>query len=199
MPEPVTITLPAQEPAAPRDAGLDPFTLEALADVCTQLGRAAYRSDVQHQLKLAAKALRATGLIVWLWDEIPEELRPTVTHGYSPSLLAHLPTVKRDADNATAAAFRSETACDVPATEHTSAALVVPLLTADGCSGVLAIEMEQGVELTRTVRAIATIVAAAVTQLVHRSKPAARPAAVEQPSLPAIQVRAPLRPVKVRR
>jgi hypothetical protein len=73
------------------------------------------------------------------------------------------------------------------------------LLVPDGCAGVLAIELQQGVRASRSLRAVAVIVAAAFTQLLHRSRPAERPAPpVEQPAAVA-QFRQAARPMKVRR
>ena len=96
--------------------------------------------------------------------------------------------------------------CALPiSTAHTSGALVVPLLIPDGCAGVLAIELQQGVGVSRSLRAVAVLVAAALTQLVYRSRPVERPAPVEQPApverpAPAVaQFRLAARPMKVRR
>jgi hypothetical protein len=50
--------------------------------------------------------------------------------------------------------------------EHTSAALVVPMLTPAGCAGVLATELPSGSERTSSVRAVVTIVAAQLAQLI---------------------------------
>jgi len=158
--------------------------LEALAHLCTELRQVVDRSEVQRLLQKAAGAFDATGLIVWLWEQSSEELRLALVHGYSDKLLAHLPTVKRDADDATAAAFRSKTTCEVASTPHTSGALVVPLLIPEGCGGVLAVELQQGIRSTGSCRAAAIVLAAALAQLVHRSRPA-DPRAHERRPLPA--------------
>ena len=154
------------EPGEAPSAG-EPM-LEAIAPLCTELGRAVDAPSVQQLLTHCAAALGATGLIVWVWEDADAVLRPVLVHGYSARLLAHLPPVTEDADNATAAAFRSMKICEVAATPHTSAALVVPMLVPYGCAGVLAIELQQGNEPSRPRRAAATIVTAALTQLVLR-------------------------------
>jgi GAF domain-containing protein len=87
-------------------------------------------------------------------------------------VLAQLPTVGRDADNATAAAFRSAQTCAINGSDHSSGALAVPLLTPAGCAGVLAIELQHGSEQTRSVRAVATIFAAQLAQLIGGARPA---------------------------
>jgi transcriptional regulator with XRE-family HTH domain len=175
--------------------------LETVARLCTEFGRVVERGAVRQLLEESADALSAAGLIVWLADEAGETLRPVLVQGYSDKILAQLPAVTRDADNATATAFRSARSCEVASTAHTSGALVVPLLVPDGCAGVLAIEVHQGVRMTRSLRAVAVLVAAALTQLLHRSRPLDRPAPpVERPAAPAVaQFRPVARPMKVRR
>ena len=143
-------------------------TLEVLAHLCKELGRADDRSDVQRLLQESAAALNATGLVVWLWDESAGGLKPALVHGYSERVVAHLPTVKRDADNATAAAFRSASPCEVAAKPHTSGALAMPLLLAEGCAGVLAIEVPEGVQQTKLAGAAAALLAAALARVVRR-------------------------------
>jgi len=173
--------------------------LEAIAHLCTEFGRVGSRSEVEQLLQDSASALGATGLIVWLWDEVAEELTPALVHGYSERVLAHLPAVRQDADNATAAAFRSANTCEVAATAYTSGALVIPLLVPERCAGVLAIELEQGVEPTGSVRAVATLLAAALAQLVNRSQSAEVRTPVE-PTVPAVTTsRPPVHPARVRR
>jgi GAF domain-containing protein len=82
--------------------------------------------------------------------------------------------VRWDADNPTAAAFREGSPREVPASAQATGALVVPLLTAGGCVGVLAAELQPGVQPATWRRAIATILAASLAQLVDRSRPARR-------------------------
>jgi hypothetical protein len=155
------------EPASP---GPD---LLAAAQLCTDLGRVESAGEVQPLLQEAARILDAIGLIVWVWDPQPAELRPALAYGYSDKVLAQLPTVKRDTDNATAAAFRSAQTCAINGSDHASGALAVPLLTPAGCAGVLAIELQHGSEQTKSVRAVATIFAAQLAQLTSAAQPAA--------------------------
>ena len=95
-----------------------------------------------------------------MWDPQATELRRTLAHGYSDKVIAQLPKVRRDTDNATAAAFRSVQMCVVNGSDSASGALVVPLMTPVGCMGVLAIELQHGREQRESVRARATIFAA---------------------------------------
>jgi transcriptional regulator with XRE-family HTH domain len=144
----------------------------AVAELCTEFGRVENTNEVQPLLQEAARILDAIGLIVWVWDALAEELRPALAHGYSDGVLAQLPTVRRDADNATAAAFRSAQTCAINGSDHASGALAVPLLTPAGCAGVLAIELQHGSEQTRSARAAATIFAAQLAQLTGGASPA---------------------------
>jgi hypothetical protein len=146
--------------------------LLGVARLCTELGRVEYTHEVQPLLEEAARILDAIGLIVWIWDPIAAELRPALVYGYSDKVLAQLPTVRRDADNVTAAAFRSAQTCAINGSDQTSGALVVPLLTPAGCGGVLAIELQHGIEQTGAVRAVATIFAALLAQLIGGVRPA---------------------------
>ena len=161
-----TADVAAHEPSPSIDA-----RLEAVALLCTEFGRARSRNQILILLEDSARALDATGLIVWLWDESADALRPTLVHGYSDHVLAHLPTVARDADNATAEAFRTASPCEVAATAEATGALVVPLLIPEGCAGVLAVELQPGNEARGSVRALATLLASALAQFVHRARP----------------------------
>ncbi len=154
--------------------------LPAIAQLCTDLGRVRHADDVKPLLAEAARLVEATGLIVWIWDESVERLRPALAHGYSDRVLAHIPALRHDADNATAAAFRTARPCAIDGGAHGSGALVIPLRTSHGCAGVLAIELQR--ETDQTARAVAAIVAAALAQLVARSRPAESPQHEESPA-----------------
>jgi transcriptional regulator with XRE-family HTH domain len=180
-----TATHPSREPgrvgrtnreAADRSAFNGPPSSEpdflAVAHLCTEFGRVENANDEQRLLQEAARILDAIGLIVWVWDAAAAELRPVLVHGYSDKVLAQLPAVRRDSDNATAAAFRSAQTCAIIGSDHTSGALVVPLLAPAGCAGVLAIELQHGSEQTRSVRAAATILAALLAQLIRSARAA---------------------------
>ena len=114
----------------------------------------------------AARILGAVGLVVWVWDSQRNALRPVLAHGYSKDVLAQLPIVRPDTDNATATAFRSAQTRIVNGGDMTSGAVVVPLMTPGGCAGVLAVELPRGGEQGESVRALATIFAAQLATLV---------------------------------
>ena len=147
--------------ASPREPDL-----AAAAHLCTELGRVMETRDVPPLLEGAAKILNAIGLIVWVWDPQGTALRPALAHGYPDDVLAHLPGVRRDADNATATAFRSAETRIVTGSDLASGAVVVPLMTPGGCGGVLAVELTHGRENNESVRALAMIFAAQLATLI---------------------------------
>jgi hypothetical protein len=146
--------------------------LLAAAHLCTELGRVDETPEAAPLLQDAARILDAVGLIVWVWDPQATELKSALAHGYSDKVLAQLPRVTRDTDNATAASFRSAQTCVVNGSDLASGALVVPLMTPVGCVGVLAIELQHGNEQRESVRALATIFAAQLARLVGGTRPA---------------------------
>ena len=171
--DPVVDDTPAVVPAASEpDWG-------AVARLCTELGRVQSTDDVQSRLQEAAGILDAVGVIVWVWDELAAGLRPALAHGYSDTVLAQLPTVRPDADNATAAAFRAGELCAINGGDQANGALVAPLLTPTGCAGVLAIELPHGSEEKSSVRAVVTIMAAQLSQLMCAAQPAEMQPAAE--------------------
>ena len=140
--------------AAPR------VDLVRLADVCTAIAGLGDANDLQPVLNEAARLMDASGLIVWIWDDQTDGLRPALACGYSPRVLTQLPTVRRQADNATAAAFRTATSCIMRGGPHASGALAVPLMTPGGCLGVLALELPNATEQDEAVQAAASILGA---------------------------------------
>jgi transcriptional regulator with XRE-family HTH domain len=171
-PEPVTPPEPvlvANVPSASLDSP-EPDLL-AVAHLCTELGRVQTMSDVPPLLHEMARLLDAIGLIVWLWDPIASELRPALAHGYSDRVVAQLPRVERDTNNATAAAFRATQTCVVNGDDVDNGALAVPLMGPGVCVGVLAIELAERREEKESVRAQAMIFAAQLATLIGTAQP----------------------------
>jgi transcriptional regulator with XRE-family HTH domain len=156
--------------------------LLAVARLCTELGRIEHVDRMQPLLQEAARILDASGVIVWVWDEVERHLKPALAHGYSHRVLAQLPVVGRDADNPTATAFRS--ASVVALSDEGSGALVIPLLASTGCVGVLALELAPGREAVPAVRAVATIIAAMLAQLTGGASSAEMETESELPAPP---------------
>jgi hypothetical protein len=106
-------------------------------------------------------------VVLWVWDSDGSMLRATLAHGYSDRVLAQLPALDRNADNATAAAFRLGRTCIVAGSDAGNGALAVPLMMPTACGGVLAIEMCRGRERDEGVRAAAAIIAAQLSAMIH--------------------------------
>jgi hypothetical protein len=134
--------------------------LDAIADLCSSLARVADTRELHGLLERTAKALDATGVIVWMPDGPQGSLRPVLTHGYAPLALSRMGIIHPAADNATATAYRTKRVVMVPAEVLASGAVVAPLISSEGCSGAMAVELRDGVEATPQLRAVATIVAA---------------------------------------
>lgn len=170
--EPVRSPIPVEPtPVAPALSSAEPDLL-AVAHLCTALGRVNASTDIAPLLREATDLLGAVGLIVWIWDSRAVELCPVLAHGYSDQVLAQLPRVDRDTNNATAAAFRAAQTCVVNSSDQDSGALVVPLMTSGGCAGVLAIELQHGREEIESIRALSMIFAAQLASLIGSAQPA---------------------------
>lgn len=178
--------LPVDEAPMTAPAATAPMVnLLAAADLCTALGRVESAGQMPPLLREVGGILGARGLIVWIWDSIAEELQPALVYGYPDQLVAQLPRLKPDADNVTAAAFRSGETLALPGTAELSAALAIPLLTPAGCAGVLALELPSGYEEADPVRAVAIVFAAMLAQLVGGAPPSAMQASPADGSRPA--------------
>ncbi|HEY7447103.1 MAG TPA: hypothetical protein VH702_03085 [Vicinamibacterales bacterium] len=147
------------------ESGPAPDLAEA-ARLCTELGRVMETSEVPPLLAHAATLLDAAGLVVWVSDRTGGDLKPVFTHGYSDKIVAQMSTMSRDAQNATALAFRSAQPRAVTATSQAHGAFVVPLITPAGCVGVFAAELRHGSEQRESTRALTMILGAQLATLV---------------------------------
>ncbi len=173
-----TAVAPAPAPAnqaAARNAAM----LRAAADLATDFGRVRDSAELERLLGRAADLLDAGGLVVWLAHG-DHELRPALTHGYTPQVLARMPSIPRTADNAAAAAFRSGALQIVLSKPGGPAgAIVAPILAPDGCIGALSAEIKGGGEGSEAVQAVAAIVAAHLASVIG-TPAAAEPEAAGQ-------------------
>src|SRR3970282_1235339 len=115
-----------------RGAPPEPVNLDVVASLCTELARVLATRSLPSILERTAAALDATGIILWIADPDGRELTPIVAHGYSPHLLTRLGTIARDAQNATAAAFRTGLVQTVNADAVSNGAIAAPLVTPAG-------------------------------------------------------------------
>jgi hypothetical protein len=169
------VELVLKEPAGPASGertwspGLDRRKapeLRATADLCTDFARLMDSQELPALLERAARLLDATGLIVWVADADSTQLRPILAHGYSAQALSRLPAIPREADNATAAAYRHSQMEIVKTNGMSPGAIAAPLLTASGCVGIMAAEIRHGREASESARALARILAAQLATLV---------------------------------
>jgi transcriptional regulator with XRE-family HTH domain len=144
--------------------GPEPDLVET-ARLCTAIGRIGETGQAAPHLEDMARMLNAVGVVVWQWEPQTRLLRPALACGYSDLTVAQLPDVTCEADNATAAAFRSARIYTVTGIQGESGALVVPMMTDAGCVGVLAAELPEGSERNDSVRAVLTIVAAQLARV----------------------------------
>jgi hypothetical protein len=159
-------TQASDQPSADKVVRVPEPSLLTIAELCTRLGRVVDRRDVAPILKDAASAVDAVGLVVWSWDSRTAALRPSLAYGYADAVLAQMPTVRADADNAIAATFRSAQGCVVNGGAGMTGAVVVPLMAHSGCVGVLALELRHGNERREYVRGFAAILAAQLVTLI---------------------------------
>jgi hypothetical protein len=137
-----------------------------VALLCSDLARVIDTQQLPSILDRASSLLDAKGIILWIADPDGRELNPIVAHGYAPQLVDRLGTIPREAENATAAAFRTSLLQTVQAATGSNGAIAAPLVTASGCVGVMAAEVRNEGEREQTRLAAAAIVAAQLATLV---------------------------------
>ena len=152
------ITAPVAAPPA--------VSLPDAAELCVDLARVMDTRDVPTLLERAAGVLGAKGLILWMADPGGFLLRPSLTHGYSDRVITRLDTLEIAAENVTSLSFRSMRPQVMNGQVAGAAgAVAVPLITADGCTGVLAAEIRDSKPAAETV-ALARILAAQFATLI---------------------------------
>ena len=156
--DPIRLTLDTTGDARPVPVAAPGF-LKAAADLATDFGRVQDLGDLKQLIARAAVLTDASGVVVWLGNSQGVDLRPVLTHGYSPAVVTRLAPVPRSANNAAAAAYRSGTLQVVPSQPFSSGAIVAPILGPEGCIGALSAEF-RGAEASEPVQAFAAIVAA---------------------------------------
>ena len=131
--------------------------LAATAELCTAIARVADSTALPAILERAASIIEARGLIIWIGAG--EELLPATAFGYDDGVVRRLRPIRRDDDNATAAAWREGEVRVVPGSRATHGAIVAPMFDTTGCLGVVAAEVRSGREHEPAVRATASIIA----------------------------------------
>ena len=156
----------------PRTPAIHSVDMAEAAAVCTALSRVAKAGEIPPLLARAADVLYASGIIVWMGAG--EELFAATSHGYHPRVLTRLGPIRRNAENATAAAWRACAVRVVQGDANHNGAIVAPLFGpstslgpwADGCIGVLTVELREGREHDPTAQAVTTMIAAQLATVV---------------------------------
>ncbi|MCM3879585.1 MAG: hypothetical protein ND807_05725 [Vicinamibacterales bacterium] len=151
----------AQEPAQPvAEHKAVTQNLSNAAQLCTELGRVVEPRQLPVLLKRTAEILDASGIIVWVAEPAGNCMKPAMSFGYADQVISRMGSIHRDANNAAAAAYRTGEMRTV------NGALVMPLLTSDGCVGVVSAEMMGGSEKDESSQALAAIFAAQLATIV---------------------------------
>jgi hypothetical protein len=162
--------VPAPERAeAPAMPSVD---LAATADLCTALSRVVSSAALPDMLARAAALVDASGIIVWMGSG--NELYAVMSHGYDPRSIRRLGAILRDADNATAEAWRTGELRTVAGDMVSNGAIVAPMFGPESCVGVVAAELRNGREQDPATQAV-TVMIAAQLALVVGAWPAAPP------------------------
>jgi hypothetical protein len=159
---PLDLSLDAAPPPAP--AARTPLDLGAAADVCTAISRMTASVELPALLARAAAVLDAAGVIIWM--SAGEELFAVTAHGYDPRVISRLGPIGRNADNATAACWRSGELKTFAGDIISNGAIVAPMFGPDTCVGVLAAEVRHGRESDADARAVAAMFAAQLATVV---------------------------------
>ena len=146
--------------------------LRAAAVLCVEFGKVCDTQELVALLEHAAPLLNASGIIIWIGDPSGRELRPALGYGYPPQALARMGSIPRDADNATATAYRVAKMQTVQSEGGAPGAIVAPLIATANCVGVMTAEVRSGSESREPIQALATIVAAQLAGFVAAAQPA---------------------------
>jgi hypothetical protein len=162
---------------APQAVAAPPsIDLAAAARLTTELSTLSDQAELPGLLSRAAEVLDARGVVIWMGAG--SELFAAAAHGYDPAVLQRIKPIARNADNATAAAWRTSQLRTVPADTGGHGAIVAPMLGPGGCVGVLAAETRSGREQDEATQSVATIVAAQLASMLA-AWPAASTTAAE--------------------
>jgi hypothetical protein len=159
----------ARHESGPRRNTDPQVNLAEAARLCSDLARVKDGSELAGLLARVAELLDAAGIVLWIVGPEGSALRPAASHGYSEHALARMRTLSGRSENAVSVAFRTGQMEVVRGTGDRHGAVVAPVIAAGGCVGVIAAEIRHGAEISPSVQAVATIVAAQLASLVAES------------------------------
>lgn len=157
----VNLPVRSQEPPS--------LDLAAAAEICREIARVTETAALSDILARAAGVLDASGLVVWIAHG--DELYAVSAFGYDARVLARLGAISRDADNATAAAWRTGQLQTVRADSIANGAIVAPMIGPTACLGVLAVEIRHGRESEAPVQAVTSMMAAQLATVFGTADP----------------------------
>lgn len=161
------------------DPAVPPPTIDlaAAADLCTALSRVVTSAALPDMLARAAALIDAPGVIVWMGSG--DELFAGMSHGYDPRSIRRLGAIPRDADNATAEAWRTGELRTVVGDMVSNGAIVAPMFGPESCVGVLAAEVRHGREQDPATQAVTLMIAAQLATVIGASPAAPQTRAAE--------------------
>jgi hypothetical protein len=157
-----------------------PAALQAAADVCGALARVQQPLELAGLVERMHGVLDSRGTIVWIYDEGNDALRPGLSAGYPSTAIGRMGMIPLSSDTPVATAFTRGEARSVRGTNEAPGALVVPIVTAGGVSGVVTIELPPGNDRQPATLALTRIFAAQLAGLLSVDP---RPADAEGPDI----------------
>jgi hypothetical protein len=140
--------------------------LAGAARLCGDLACVRDAGELPALLGRAAELLDASGIVLWMTGSGGSVLRPAASVGYSDHTLARMKALSGRSDNAVSVAFREGRTEVVPGGKDRNGAVVVPIVTAGGIAGAMAVEIRHGAESSPSVQAVVAIIAAQLASLV---------------------------------
>lgn len=149
--------------------------LPDVASLCTEFARVKDRQELEGLLDRAMTLLDARGLIVWhaVDDRV---LKPVLARGYGAKGLARMPELSLAEGGSITGAYRAGDMRVIAGRNGDFGALVLPLHSAEGCLGVVTVELRAG-ESTVHTQAVGRILVAQLATIVAPEPVAAAPGA----------------------
>ena len=153
-----TAIAPAAEPAV-SPVVAPAIDLVPAAELCADIARADSAEALAGLVDRAAGVIGASGIVVWLASG-DTELVPVLVHGYGPQVRAFLGTLALSDENVTTRAWHSGDVQGVDGDARSRAALAAPMFQGPRRTGVLSVELIDGVKPDALPRALTRILAA---------------------------------------
>lgn len=150
--------VPTAQPSVPVEQVLPTLDLVPAAELCADIARADSGETLAALVERAAGVIGASGVVVWLASG--DELVPVLTHGYGPHAQGLLGPLPLSEENVTTRAWHSGHVQGVDGDARARAALAAPMFQGPRRTGVLSVELTDGVRPDALPRALTSILAA---------------------------------------